>query len=1129
MKDQFVSLHNHSTYSFQDGIGLPSQYFDKAEKNGQSALGVTDHGNVNAHFKWYREGKKRNIKAILGCEMYVVDNYEDKSSRERNHITVLALNNKGYKNLLQLVTKSWLEGFYYKPLTDWQTLSEYKEGLLFTSGCISSRFGEIMKSEMDVKNRMFDELKRQKELLGENYYIEVCPLAFDLGKQYTELMHNLAKVTQTPMLATMDCHYPEQHQNKIQEVLLCVQSNDKMNNPNRWKFDQDDFYLKTRAEMEQSFKNSYPNLDFTEALDNTVKVSEMVDFTFPTATPISYPMPENEKIDYFKKLCQKGLKEKGLGKRKEYLERTRYEFDIIVKKNFVDYFLVISDLVNWAKDNGILVGPARGSAAGSLVCYLTRITEVDPLKHDLIFERFIDINREDLPDIDIDFEDERRDDIKRYLESKYGIDKVGTLGTLSTFKGKQCISDISRVFEIPYSVEAKVKSLILERSGGDSRASFTVMDTLNEFESARQAVKDYPVLNFATELEGQIRQMSSHAAGVVISNEPLTNFCAIYQREGERVISMDYDDAISSGLLKIDILGLNTLTFVHKAAKLIKERHNKDIDFYNMELDDKKVYESFRDGSKLFGVFQFDGQAMNQICRQVKPHNFSELTDINALSRPGPLNSGGTTSYITRKEKRVKVEYPHKLMESLTKDTYGVVIYQEQVMKTMREIGKMSWKDTAEIRKLISRSQGVEKFNTFKAKFEVGAKENGLSQEEIDIIWDSICTFGSWAFNKSHSVSYTLISYWTMWLKVYYPLEYYVSILSTIHQEDKIKKIVKEYYREGNKLLPIDINKSKVTFSIDEKNIRIGFIQIKGIGFKVAKALIENQPYSNYSDFVEKIKGKRVSSKVKSLIDKLGGFQSIGGMVKNQMSLFDALGLSEKNWIPPTIEEVAQICPVAVELQLEKDWKDFLEKYMIKYPTKIENLTKEEPQIITDTSNFTYKEIIKNKIILDSKPEQYIMGIVYDKNLRNKLEVSLSKGKEMHIPEIVPFQKELKEIEMSGSINFNKPETQERIKWLNEQIKYHTDFCNFMIEDDSDFITARVGVKTFPKYRKFIFEELGEGEPIYVKGIMGSGIRMFFCNYIVSLPRLKKKIEDGIPFTEDERLLMKPILMRTKI
>ena len=1068
--DKFVNLHVHSTYSFVDGYGTPKQYFDVAEKIGQSALAVTDHGNVSSHYKWYKEGLKRNIKPILGCEMYVVENLNkivsEKKEREYNHITVIAINNKGYENLLFLVTKSWQEGFYYKPRIDYKSLVEHKEGLIFTTGCLSSMSGNAFKAGKDIE----ESLKKQKQMFGSQLYAEVQPLTFEEGSKYIEAVYKSAKKLNIPMVATMDCHYPEQSQSKIQEIMLCIQSNDQMFNPKRWKFDQEDFYLKSRAEMEQSFKVSHPKLDFTEAFDNTVKIAKMVDFKFPTAYPLKFPISEEEKIKQFKQLCWKGMLEKGLDKNKEYVERAKYEIELIIKKDFVDYFLVIADLIQYAKSHNILVGPARGSAAGSLVCYLATITEVDPLKHDLIFERFIDINREDIPDIDIDFEDEKRYLLKEYLEKKYGKDKVGDIATFGTFKGKMIISDLGRVYKIPFEVTDKIKNLLVQRSGGDSRASFTVEDTFKEFEYPKEALKQYPELQYASAFEGQIRNLSKHAAGVVVSNEPLTKLCAIYQSGGEKVLSMDYYDVSSVGLLKIDILGLKTLTFLQKAKELVKQHYGTEIDYYKLSLEDPEDYEAFNDPERLFGIFQFDGQAVNQVCRQVHPKNFSELSDIDALARPGPLNSGSTTLYIQRKIGNEPVTYTHPLMEKITSDTYGIVIYQEQVMKVMREIGNMSWKDTAEIRKNISRSRGMEAFNEFKAKFDIGALENGLKQKEIDEIWNSVCTFGSWAFNKSHSVSYTYISYWAMWMKVHYPIEYFVSILSTV-KEDTVKKVLKEFRREGFKVYPVDINKSKETFTIDEKGIRLGFLSMKGIGSGLAQKLVVNQPYESVDELQKKMKGKRLTKKILEKLEKLGAFDNIKGEIIEQINLFNDV-VKLKAYTPANFQELSEWCPYLIELNIEKDWKEFMEKYLIKYPEPIKNLVAQG-------------DYVTNQKLWES-PDRFIMGIAYDKNPRDKLEVASSKGK------ILKFQP-------------GEP----------------TEFCNMIIEDDTDFITVRIGVRIYQQYKKLIFEDIKEDDVLYIRGKMGSGIRMFFANEIIVLSHLKQKIENNIEPNFIEKRMIK--------
>lgn len=1066
--DKFVHLHTHSTYSFTDGYGLPEQYINRAVELGQPALGVTDHGNISVHYKWYKGCNKAGIKPILGCEMYIVNNKDDVHEREYHHIILLVKDNEGYRNLMKLVTKAWCEQFYYKPRITFDDLFEHQKGLIVLSGCLSSPFMHLIKeNKMDEAEQLFDEFHRKID----NFYIELQPIGFDEGKPAYEKMINLyqtkLKDKGYKWVATNDCHYVKKEHAKVQEVLLCVQTNAEIADPKHWHFDQNDFYLKSRKEMEDSLNDCFPGNDFSDALDESVKIADSIDFTFPSAEPIKFPMPEEEKIDYLKKMCYEGMVKRGLAlsegtllnpteNDKIYKERLDYELDLIVKKNFVDYFLVISDLIQWSKNNGILVGPARGSAAGSLACYALAITEVEPIKYGLIFERFIDINRADLPDIDIDFEDVRRDEVKTYLQNKYGFDKVGTLPTFATFKGKSALDDVGRVFKIPFKVVDQVKNAIVERSGGDSRASFTLEDTFTStvFDYPREALKQYPDLKYAIELEGQLRQMGQHAAGVVISNEPITDFCSLYKVKDSLVTSLDYKDVTDIGLLKIDVLGLNTLSVISEALRQIKKRHKKTIDIYNLPLDDKRTYKAFRDG-KLFGVFQFDGQAVNQVCRQILPQEFMDLSAVTALARPGPLNSGNTTEYIMRKNGKAEVKYVHPIMKGITGDSLGIVIYQEQVMRIMREIGKMSWEDTSSIRKMMSRSLGVEAFNKFKERFMPGALENGLSEQVASKIWDEMCQYGSWSFNKSHSVSYSIISYWTMWLKVHYPIEFYGSILALTHMEDKKKKILKEYKREGLKILPVDVNLSKQHFTIEKEGLRIGFEDIKGIGPKLANLLVSNQPYHSYTEFLEKNKKKKDNEKI-AMLANLGAFDKTVEKFPRITLFGEEIPEFEKKEI--SFADRFFICPWDMDFDIVKTWTDFIKnnpKTFKTFPVPIEKLADMKTGF--------------------NEPEVVIWGIVYDKNLRDVRETAMSKGKTIDTSKY------------NGQFNF----------------------ANFVIEDDTDFLTVRLSHLKFPEYGKLIFDQIRADDVVMIRGKMGSGIRMFFANKILSLRHFKEKLDNN--------------------
>jgi DNA polymerase-3 subunit alpha len=1092
--DKFCNLHLHSTYSYTDGYGLPEQYVKRAVEIGQPGIGVTDHGNISVHHKWYTKCKKAGMVPVLGCEFYIVEDIKDVRTRDYSHITILAKNNVGYANLTRMLTKAWTEQFYYKPRITYQDLFDHQEGLIVLSGCLSSPAMHLIQ-----ENRM-DEAEKLLRLFNEkieDFWIEIQPVSFPEGKLAYEKLIKLFKEKLEPegfkWVATSDCHYVLQEQHKIQEILLCIQSSDVMSNPDRWKFSQNDFYLKSRDEMKVSLESIFTGIDFTDALDNSIKIMESVDFTFPMAESIKFPIPQESKIPELRRMCEEGLIKRGLDKEQIYRDRMEREFDLILKKNFVDYFLAVTDMVQWAKKTGILVGPARGSAAGSLICYLLHITEVEPIKYGLIFERFIDINREDLPDIDMDFEDVRRHEIKEYLEKKYGRDKVGNLPTYAVFKGKSALDDVRRVFDLPRKVVEQVKHAIIERSGGDSRASFTLEDTFNStvFEYPKQAIQEYPELHYAVELEGQLRQMGQHAAGVIISNEPLTNFCAMYKIRDSYITSIDYHDATDIGLLKLDILGLNTLSVVTQALRNIKERKGIDINVYELTLDDPNVYKAFCDG-KLFGIFQFEGQAVNQVCRQIQPKTFESLSAISALARPGPLNSGNTTLYINRKNGKETISYVHPVMEGITGDSYGIVIYQEQVMRVMREIGKMSWEDTSSIRKNISRSKGVEAFDAFRDKFIPGALETGLTQEQANHIWEEMCHYGSWSFNKSHSVSYTVISYWTMWLKVYYPMEFYGAILSIEAMEDKKKKILKEYQREGYKVLPIDVNKSKKSFSIEEGGLRIGFTDVKGIGEKAAEKMEEKQPYSSYKDFGDRTKS---GEKIKQTLINLGALDSLDSG-KGQTTLFGEF-IPEFSKHKLDFSERFAICPWDMEFGIDKNYLSFIKdnpKFFKKLPTPIETLNPSE-----------------------GFDEDVIYGIVYDRNLKHAKEEAMSKGREFNEEEhkIVHLisesvQRRFHHNEYVSQPTLHRYEKKHEVKFKKGEdyiLETQHQFANFVLEDDTDFITVRLSAIHFPLYGKMVLEEAKADDVMMVKGKMGSGIRMFFCSKVLNLSKMKREME----------------------
>lgn len=1054
----FVNLHNHCEFSFLDGYGHPDWFVNRAKELGQTAIAITDHGNISAHKRWYDSCVKAGIKPILGIEAYIVDDITKKDSRVRFHITLWAKNLEGYRNLTRLVSLAYSDGFYFKPRIDWNSLKRHRVGIIATSGCPSGRIGQMITKMNRGVEEIKKEMLRQKAIFEDgNYFVELAPWSYEEGQKVARVVYQAATELGLPMILTNDAHYPLKEDAEKQDLLLAIQQLKKVSDKDRLKFDQQDFYLKTGQEMKESWESIYKDLPFKEEmLSNTVKIAGSVEFEFPEAKPISFPY-EGDKIKLIRKLINTGVKERKIELTEEYKERIERELDLIVKKDFVDYFLVISDLVKWSKDNGIMVGPARGSSCGSLICYLTHITEIDPIPHGLLFERFIDLNRTDLPDVDIDFEDERREEVKQYLKDKYGEDRVASLATFGTFQGRLCIQDIGRAFSdrIPSEVVEEVKKLIVQRSGGDSRYGFSVEDTFVNFDNAAEHLKNYPELGFAKYFEGQVRQMGIHAAGTVVSNEPIENFAAFYRSSNsEKVISMDYAAASSVGLLKIDILGLTTLTVLRKTIELIKERHGISIDLNSLPTDDEKIYDAFKEG-KLFGVFQFDGQAMMQVCRQVQPENFTELVAINGLSRPGPLHSGGTTSYINRKFAKEEITYSHPIVESITKETYGVTIYQEQVMKIVKELGNFSWKDTSTIRQTMSKSRGTEAFDVYQDKFIKGAVENGMDAEAAEKVWKNIYTFGSWAFNKSHSVAYTMIGYWCMWLKVYYPIEYYVTMMQIERSDDKLRKVIKEYINEGHTLLGVDVNKSKVTYSIFEDAIVTGFSNVVGIGEHNAEPIVKNQPYQSFIDF----KKSNRNEKIANTLLELGAFKDLEfESTDSQQSLFgDHLVVNKSfDYKNPSSEVIRKFTPMALQEKLIPKWAPIAKKEHGKIILPIRTIER-----------FAEKTTIT--VIGTTDPNKFF-------NPKNKIEEMRSKGRTEE-----EIRKELM-IPMS-------------------QEDLHTnlyDFLNFDLEDETDYVTVRIPYKRYPEYKDFMWS-LKPNDVIMVEGMVNGGIRMLFANKITKL------------------------------
>ena len=862
-KNKFVSLHHHSTYSYMDGYGMPELHMKKAAEDGRVAQALTEHGNVSSHVKHEQAGEKYGVKPIFGLEAYTGGVGEDRT-RFKWHLTILAADEVGYRNLNTLTSLGWADGFYYEPTVSGEMLADHSDGLIVLSGCTGSLLACTLlggkgtpEHSSDLKAAI-DVAKNFQELLGDRYYLEVQQFPeLERSRAMNIAYEKLSAKTGIPLVATCDVHYPQPTDNEMQLILHAVDRAGKNNTIEKqaqgWEYDVKLTTWDDRTMMDRMVGTGLSKSAAQEALRNTAIIADRCNVTLPKLEELRYPTKKPAE-ELLRAQVKKGWKYRGFDKlphrkQKEWAARIKYELDLITQKGFSDYFLVVGDLVRRAKDTGIPVGPARGSAAASLVCYCLRITEVNPMFYpNLIFERFIDINRHDLPDIDLDFDDERRHEVREYLVDQYGADRVGNIGTFTKYKGKNSLDDIGKVTGVPLSAVAELKSMIIERSSGDLRAASTIEDSIDMFPKARGIVERYPSLRKAQRLEGNLRGFSVHAAGLVVANEPLTNSCAVYMRRDDKtgeiignVLSIDKYDAEHINALKIDVLGLTTMGVIRRILEMTGLTLE---DLYALELDDPAVIQGFKD-NRVVGLFQFDGRAMRSVNREVKPDNFAEICDINALARPGPLHSGATSEYIQAKHGKKRIEKLHPIVTKITEHTQGQIVYQEQILQVVRDLGGFSWEEAARIRKIISKKQGEQEFNRQMGKFISGASERGVSEIKAAKIWKQLVTAGAYAFNAAHCVSYGMLAYWTMWLKIKYPMEYYCAALQKYDPKTKGFDLLKEAIDVGIKILPPHPLHSQAQWSIQKTKkgkpvgLRAGLEQVSGIGDKMSPKLLD--------------------------------------------------------------------------------------------------------------------------------------------------------------------------------------------------------------------------------------------------------------------------------------------------
>ena len=781
-----INVRLRSEYSFRKAFGPIHKVVETAEGD---VMGISDSGTWG-HVAFSKACKKAGKKPLFGVEIPIVEDATERSKQPTNEMTFIAKNNDGLRELYQLVTKSTdKDHFYYHPRLSYEHLFDISKNIIILTGT-HPILGLLPLAKKD------------------DMYFEINPMT-------TKNNFKWAKEKGFNFVATSDNYYPKPEDKKAYEVLVGRNRHDRtapMHILNEWEW-----------------KDALPWAP-QDAIDATYKIAMECNVDLPTAQMISFHSDKT-----LRQMCVEGAKPREIDLSDPvYKARLDRELKLIADKDFEDYFYVIADMINYAKEH-MLVGPARGSSAGSLVCYLIGITDIDPIEHDLLFERFIDITRADLPDIDIDFQDDRREMVFEYIRQKYGAEKVAHLGTVSRYKAKSTISEVAKELGIPAWEVNDLKGAIIERSGGDSRAAFCILDTFNDLDIGKQILEKYPQMRVAADMENHARHNGVHAAGIIITEDPVSLYCSVSGQTGAAQI--DKKDAEDLNLLKIDALGLRTLSVLQDVLDQIGWSREK---LLKHPLDDEKAFELLND-EKYAGIFQFEGYALQSLTRQMKVHNFEDIASITALARPGPLNSGGTTQYIKRKIGEKPVEYLHPMTEEITKVTYGVVVYQEQVMNIARDVGKLSWEDVSQLRKAMSKSLGEEFFDGYWQKFKVGAIENGIDEDQAQTIWKNINTMGSWAFNRSHAIAYGLVSYWCCVLKSRFPLEFAAACLRNVKDDDQGVRLLREVSKEGLGYKSYDKYRSGMNWSVQNGELIGGLIGIKGVGPKMAEDIINRR------------------------------------------------------------------------------------------------------------------------------------------------------------------------------------------------------------------------------------------------------------------------------------------------
>jgi len=905
--DSFVHLHVHSEYSMLDGAAKLADMTKAAAELEMPAIAVTDHGNNYASFEFYKAATAQGIKPIVGLEAYVTPGTArgdrtrvawGSSEQKRDdvsgggaytHMTMWAEDTPGMHNLFRMSSLASIEGYYFKPRMDRDLLQTYAKGVIATTGCPS---GEI---QTRLRLGQYDEARQAaaeyQDIFGkENYFTEIMEHGLDIERRVREDLLKISKDLGIPLVATNDSHYTHQSDAKAHEALLCVQSGSRLDDPNRFKLDGDGYYIKSAAEMRQIFR------EHPESCDNTLLIAERCNVEFDTSANYMprFPVPEGETEEsWFVKEVERGLHYRyPNGIPDNVRERAQYEIGIITQMKFPGYFLVVADFINWSKNNGIRVGPGRGSGAGSMVAYAMRITDLDPIEHGLIFERFLNPDRVSMPDFDVDFDDRRRGEVIEYVTEKYGDERVAQIVTYGTIKSKQALKDAGRVLGFPFSMGERLTKAMPPPVMGKDMPLDGMFDPQHarykEASEFRSVIETDPeartVFDHAIGLEGLKRQWGVHAAGVIMSSDPLIDIIPIMKREqdGQIVTQFDYPACESLGLIKMDFLGLRNLTIISDALDNIRTNKQVELDLEVLGLDDRKAYELLARGDTL-GVFQLDGGPMRSLLRLMKPDNFEDISAVIALYRPGPMGANSHTNYALRKNGEQPITPIHAELEEPLKDildtSYGLIIYQEQVMAIAQKVAGFSLGQADILRRAMGKKKKSELDKQY-AGFAQGMKDRGYGEGAIKALWDILLPFSDYAFNKAHSAAYGVVSYWTAYLKAHYPAEYMAALLTSVgDSRDKLALYLNECRRMGIKVLPPDVSESIEYFAAVGDDIRFGLGAVRNVGHSVVEGIIaarSDGPYTGFHDFLDRVPAHVTNKRTVESLAKAGAFDTMG-------------------------------------------------------------------------------------------------------------------------------------------------------------------------------------------------------------------------------------------------------------